>query len=329
MNIPALAVFLVSLVMAVSPCHSQDSSPPAGASGDAQSVADRARTHFERGVEHYSAGNYDAALAEFQRTQELRPNYKLLFNLAQVQVERHDNAAALQLFSEYLRKGGANIAPERVTEIEQELQRLRESVAELTFKIDVEGARIFVDAAPVGVSPLREPVLVNAGSALIRVEKGGYTPFVESVNIAGADRRQFDVTLEPLQAAAREALAQPDLTSRTQILTIPNMTPFWISLGATLVLGGATATFGVLSLRAHADQEELLARYPGRPSELRAAGDRLQTFAVLTDVSAGATLVAGIAALYFVLSPPERGDGETAPLRVSATPNGFMLAGAF
>ncbi|HTU59955.1 MAG TPA: PEGA domain-containing protein [Polyangiales bacterium] len=327
MHIPAFAVFLLSLVMAASPCLSQEAAPSTGASGDAQSVADRARMHFERGVEHYSAGNYDAALAEFQRTQELRPNYKLLFNLAQVQVERHDNAAALQLFSEYLRAGGASIAPERVSEVEQELKRLRESVAELTFNIDVKGARVFVDAAPVGVSPLHEPVLVNAGSALIRVEKGGYAPFVESVNIAGADRRQLDVTLEPLAAATRAALAQPDVLTRTQILPVPNMTPFWISLGATLVLGGATATFGVLSLRAHADQDALLTRYPGRPSELRAAGDRLQSYALLTDVSAGATLVAGIAALYFVLSPPER--SETAPLRVSATPAGFVMAGAF
>lgn len=110
------------------------------------------------------------------------------------------------------------------------------------------------------------------------------------------------------------------------------MTPCWISLGAALVLGGATATFGVLSLNAQQNQEELLGRYPGRPSELDAARDRLQTFAALTDAFAAATAAAGIVGLYFLLSPPERREtvpADRATLRLTATPTSIALRGAF
>src|SRR5687767_10373630 len=49
----------------------------------------RAQSHFRRGVDLYEERNYDGALAEFSRAHELVPNYRVLYNLAQTQVERH------------------------------------------------------------------------------------------------------------------------------------------------------------------------------------------------------------------------------------------------
>jgi hypothetical protein len=117
-----------------------------------------------------------------------------------------------------------------------------------------------------------------------------------------------------------------------QVKTVANMTPCWISLSTALVLGGATATFGVLSLSAERHQEQLLASYPGRPAELDTARGRLQTFAALTDAFAAASLAAGLVGLYFLWSPPERREtvpAERATLRLTATPSGVGLAGAF
>jgi len=331
MRISTVTACLLAFVVFVSSSQAQDPAPVTGTTSDTQNVIERARKHFERGVEHYSAGDYDAALAEFQRTYELRPSYKLLFNLAQVQVERRDHAAALRLFNEYLRRGGSEIAAERAREVERELQRLRQSVAEISFRIDVGGARIFVDAAQVGVSPVPEPVLVNAGSSLIRIEKAGHIPYVESLILAGGDRRELEVTLEPLTAAAPAARPEHLVAARTRAEAAPNLTPFWITLGATVVLGGATVTLGALSLHARSQQETLLGTYPGRPSEIQSASDRFRTFATLTDVFAGATAVAGIVGLYFALSPPERevAPAQRAALRVRATPGGVVFTGTF
>jgi tetratricopeptide (TPR) repeat protein len=47
-----------------------------------------ARMRFTRGVKLYHEGSYDAALAEFTKAYRLAPNYRVLYNLAQVQAER-------------------------------------------------------------------------------------------------------------------------------------------------------------------------------------------------------------------------------------------------
>jgi tetratricopeptide (TPR) repeat protein len=330
MRIQAAVVVILSVFTTVSLGAAQDSQSET-APGDEKNAAVLARTHFDRGVEHYSEGNYGAALAEFQRSYELSPTYKLLFNLAQVQMELHDYAAALRSFNEYLRSGGAAIAPERVSALQQEIKRLEERTAELTIDVDVTGAQISVNAVPMGVSPVREALRVNVGNIALRVEKAGFAPFEQSLSVAGADQRRVTVELKPLATAPASLASRPAARS-LQLQASPNMTPAWISLGGALVLGGAAATFGVLSMNARDQQNELLARYPGRPGELDAARGRLQTFAALTDAFAAASVVAGIVGLYFLWSPPERRETQAAgrpQLRLAATPMSVTLAGAF
>jgi tetratricopeptide (TPR) repeat protein len=324
MRIQPVVVMILSFLAIAAPGAAQDS-----AETDAEHVNVLARTHFDRGVEHYSEGNYEAALAEFQRSHELLPTYKLLFNLAQVQIERRDYAAAFELFTDYLRSGGPAIAPERASAVEQELARLKQRIAELDLDVDVQGAQIFVNAVPVGTSPLAEPVRVNVGSIFVRVEKAGHSTFEQRLSVAGTDKRRLTVMLQPLTAPSPpQPPVRLALAPSRELNTTPNMTPCWISLGAALVLGGATATFGALTLSAHQHQDQQLARYPGRPNELDAARGRLQTFAALTDVFAAASLTAGIVGLYFLWSPPER-PADRAKLRLTATPAGVTLGGAF
>src|SRR5689334_17881077 len=144
MRIQVAFVATISLFVTTARAAAQDSTG-ATSTAEPESAAVLARTHFERGVERYSEGNYDAALAELQRSYELSPVYKLLFNLAQVQTERHDYAAAFELFTEYLRSGGSAIAPERMHDVEQELLILRQRTGEIYVDADIAGARIFVN----------------------------------------------------------------------------------------------------------------------------------------------------------------------------------------
>ena len=60
---------------------------------DTSSVTERAREHFERGVDYYGEGDYRAALIEFQRAYSIQPTYRLLYNLGQVAYELRDYAA--------------------------------------------------------------------------------------------------------------------------------------------------------------------------------------------------------------------------------------------
>lgn len=326
MPVQAIVTLIIALLSSAAVAQAE---PPAAAAharatASEDSVAE-ARLHFARGVEHYGEGNFDAALVELERAQQLSPNYKLLYNLAQVQMERHDFAAAIKLLNEYLRKGGADLAEERVSAVAEDLERLRRRVAELTIQVDVRGAEVFVNQVSVGLSPLREPVLVNVGMCLVRVEKAGYAPGKRSLSIVGADRRSVSLTLQPETTSLRTDASPARATT-------PNLTPFWISLGAVAVLGGTTATFGVLSVNAHQHNANVLASYPGRVSQLDAARNRLQTLAALTDGFAAATLVAGALSTYFLLSASEPSEAPRASgsgLQLTPTLNGASLHAAF
>src|SRR4051812_4490754 len=83
-----------------------------------------ARTHFQRGVALYRATAYDAALAEFTRAYDSAPNYRILYNLAQIQAQRHDYVASLRLFRRYLDDGAAHVPEARAEAVTGEIVEL-------------------------------------------------------------------------------------------------------------------------------------------------------------------------------------------------------------
>src|SRR5262249_13662226 len=72
----------------------------------APTVVEDAQAAFRAGVDLYTAGDYPAALEEFERAYRLAPTYKILFNLAQVAYQRRDYVLASRYFNRYLDEGG-------------------------------------------------------------------------------------------------------------------------------------------------------------------------------------------------------------------------------
>jgi tetratricopeptide (TPR) repeat protein len=284
-----------------------------------------ARLHFERGVELYREGSLDAALAEFQRSNQLAPNYKLLYNLAQVQAERHEYVAAVKLLTEYLRTGAADVSADRKRAVGDDIDKLRQRISSLEVQVSVDGAEVFVNDAPVGRSPLPEAVLVNVGTCRVRAEKTGFVTKQQSITVVGADRQRVELKL-----VAGPAVAQRG--AQTTTIKTSNMTPFWISLGATVVLGGTTAVMGGLTLNANNDLDQALNELPAQHDKVDSARHKVRTMAALTDGFGAASIVAAGSALYFLIAPPEqtevvRASGVQA--RVQPTPTGVAVSGMF
>jgi tetratricopeptide (TPR) repeat protein len=286
-----------------------------------------ARTHFERGVELYREGSYNAALAEFERSNQLVPNYKLLYNLAQVQAERHEYVAAVKLLNEYLQTGGSAIAAERRQAVMQDLEKLRQRIAALSVDVSVDGVEVFVNDVSIGRSPLSEPVLVNVGTCRVRTEKAGFTPQSQTLTVAGADRLHVSFTL-----VAERAVVQQPLAAKTIIVKTEDTTPFWISLGGAIVLGGATGVFGGLTLGANHDLDQALNRFPTQQHTVDSARSKLRVMAGLTDGFGAATILAAGTAIYFLLSPPEHTEvvpAASPQARITPTPTGASLSVVF
>jgi hypothetical protein len=262
----------------------------------------RAQSHFRSGVDLYEERNYDGALAEFFRAHELVPNYRVLYNLAQTQAERHDYVDAIRLFDEYLEHGGSEIPAPRRAATEEERDSLLERVASVRIESNVEGAELWVEGRARGLVPKSHTLQLNAGMADVRLEKPGYEPASRQLSIVGGD--SVVVQMRLARRTAAEAVARPSGASkagRRQVEGGAN-TELWLSAGATTLLAGVTATFAVLATRENAELDRGLRQHQADRARLDDTRSRVRSSAALTDGFGAATIVGLGATLFFLIS---------------------------
>jgi hypothetical protein len=284
--------------------------------------ASEAPAHFRRGVELYEEADFTAALVEFKRAYELNPNFKVLYNIAQSNYQLQNYAAALQTFERYLAEGGTNIPEERRNEVQRELERLKTRVAKVAITVNVPGADIYVDDVLVGQSPLADPVLLSAGQRRIRASRYGRTPTSKVVEIAGGDTPRIGLDLAELPAPIT---APPPAAPRRETSAAPFVG--WTLTGALAVTAGVA---GIMALSS-ADDLSKMRDEPGRSrQDLDDAQSKVKTLALVTDIFAGAAVVAGGISLYLTLSQPSKKEGRAGTtVRLAAKPGGASLTGTF
>ncbi len=290
--------------------------PPPTASAMAE-----AKMRYDRGLKLYDEGNFDAARVEMQRAYELAPSYRILYNLGLVHRQLNDYAAALKAFQAYLAEGGKKVDAKRRVEVEKHIVDLKGHVATVTIVVDKPGAEVSIDDAPVGTSPLPEPLLVNAGKRRFTAHLPGRPPGSKVVTFAGGDA--VTVKLEVTEPVVEKPLVTP-----TPIAPARSRMPLYVAWGATagLAVGaGVSATFLLLSSR---DLSNLKAAPGPARADLDAAASKTKTWALVTDIFLATTVVASGVALYvtFFRSPGEPQKTGVGALNVSASP---MLGGAF
>lgn len=327
MNRPLASFALAALISAPGALFA---APPVAKSGADTADVDQARTHFQRGADLYRDGNFDAALAEFSRAYELVPNYRVLYNIAQVQVERHDYVAAQRAFSDYLRLGATDVSQERRDQVEAELGNLKTRISELTVTSNVTGAEIAIDGVPVGTLPLAQPLLVSAGTRRVRASKRGYTTTERTISVTGGDKPELALTLEPLSVASVERAPQQG-TGRAETSSSWG-TGAWVSIAATGVFSAGAVGFGLLSLKQNDKLDDDLATYPANRGRVDDDRSRLKLYAGLTDGCAVAAGVSAALAVYFIVSNSGRSERPAAPARSARLvplSNGVAVAGNF
>jgi PEGA domain len=284
--------------------------------------------HFQRGADFYKDGNFDAALAEFAKAQQLAPNYRILYNIGQVQAERHDYVAAVRTLTDYLAQGGAELPEERRTQVQNEITSLKTKISELDVKSNVAGAEVSVDGVSMGLLPLSTPLLVSAGSRRITVSKRGYATVERTIIVTGDDETQVEVPLEPLSSAAqgKNKASGAELPQRDG----PSNTGTWVSVAATGVFASGAAVFGLMARSKNGELDDALNGYPldnGRVDGLRSDVKR---DALLCDGFAAASAVSAIFAVYFIVSGSGRTEQRaTVRSRLVAHPQGLALTGQF
>jgi PEGA domain/Tetratricopeptide repeat len=303
---------------------------PASAAGpeDATSSAvDRARVHFQRGTDFYREGNYDAALAEFSKAQQLAPNFRLLYNIGQVQAERHDYVAAVRTLTDYLAQGGAEVPEERRSQVQNEIASLKTKISELTVTSNVAGAEVSIDGVPMGMLPLSAPLLVSAGSRRISLAKRGYGTVERTIIVTGEDKPKLDVQLQPASASApTKSAARADQPRRESSSNVGA----WVSVAAAGGFAAGATVFGLMARSKNSDLDEQLDTYPLDTDRVAGLRSDVKRDALLCDGLAAASVVSAVFAVYFIVSGSSDTEQRASKgTRLVGQPHGLALRSQF
>lgn len=321
-----------------------------------------ARERYESAVKLYEDGAYDAALVELNRASELRPSYKIYYNIGQVRFAMHDYAAAMDAYRQYLAKGGDKISAARREQVQKELNALAQRVAKLSVETDVPGAEVFVDDVSVGTTPLNGPVVINSGIRRVSVRHPDYLPQNRRLSIAGGAQDTVKFALidrasavtEPAlpppvgaangsastSAAPRPSRPKPAASSAPPAPVQPapphaHHVP-WAGWALTGAFAAGAAVTGVLALSENSSLKDDRGQLDVSPQDVSSKANKVRALATVTDGLAAAALITGGISLWLTLSSPsaetEHAASEGAglrALRVGFGPSGISVKGGF
>ncbi|MFO0590405.1 MAG: PEGA domain-containing protein [Polyangiaceae bacterium] len=301
-----------------------------------------ARQRYDKGKQLYSEGAFDAALAELQRSYELAPSYKLLYNIALVQRARNDFAGSLAAYEKYATDGGKDLTSARKAEVQKEIDTLRTLVAKAEIKISVEGAEVTIDDAPVGKSPIVGSVILNPGSHRVGASKEGRQSAVKVIKVAGGDAVTVQLDLPETTSAQPTTTATVPVPTATETATstapLPTVTdsgsgappppppppqrgPVWVGWVITGALAVGAGVTGGLAMAKAGEHSDLRGKSDTTAADLEATRSSAKTFALVTDILVPAAVVAGVVSLYFsVRTPPPAKTGKGPHLQLGAAP---------
>ncbi len=283
-----------------------------------------AAEHFRRGKELYDEGDFQASLIEFKRAYDKAPDYRVLFNIGQVQYQLGDYASAMETLEQYLAEGGDQIKADRREAVQNDIARLAKRVATVEITVNVPGATIFVDDAERGSTPLDGPVAISAGRRKIKARKEGYVDAEKVIDVAGGD--QAEVSLELRELGGGTTFVPKGDDDDDDGDEAGTSAP-WEAWTVTAAFGAGSLVFGLLALSAKSQLDDALSA-PTTADEVGGIRTRMIAFSVVTDVMLVGTAVAGAVAIYFTVAGSEDDEAD-AEVSLGVGPGSLYLHGSF
>ncbi|HEX3855651.1 MAG TPA: PEGA domain-containing protein [Polyangiaceae bacterium] len=296
MNLRALAVtpLLIGSLVTV-PAFAD--APAVPASAVTEDVTLQAREHFAQATKLYKDGDFDAALVQFERAYELKPNYKVLYNIGQTYFQLREYVEARDSMARYVKEGGDQIDVERLAAVNKDLADLERRLAKITLTVNVSGATVLVDGKKVGVTPLSEPIVVSEGQRAISVEAPNRGVLQRQIRVAGGDQQVLTLTFEDAPRTVIVKTVPQDVKPRLGA-------GFWATAIGAVALGAGAGVTGYFAFQAQDDNRRQKKEFGVTPSQLSDSNNRAKSLALTTDILSGAALVcAGVATVILVTSP--------------------------
>jgi tetratricopeptide (TPR) repeat protein len=283
----------------------------------------QARKHFSQGLKLYKDGDFDAALVQFERAYAVKPNYKVLYNIAQSYFELRQYVEARDALTRYVKDGGDAIDAERRSSVENDLTELQRRIAHLKLVVNVKGASVYVDGKKVGSTPLPQAVDVSEGQRTIAIETPERGSKQRVVRVAGGEELTVEIAFDDdaKGAPVGGTTSSPPNAPRSSGLG----TGFWVTGISALALGAGAGVTGYLALKSEREHDDQLNTLPISQGQLDDSRDQTKTLALTTDILAGGAVVfAGIATVLLITHD----DGQR-QVGLSLAPGRVGLSGKF
>ena len=202
--------------------------------------------HFDRGASLYLEGDYAAALIEFKRAYEASPSWQVLFNIGQCYFQLRDYANALAALRRFEAEGKDRIGAEDRATLDAELPDLVNRVAKVTVSSNLTGATISVDDQVVGVTPLRDPVLVSIGMRKISATRAGRAPVQQQLAVGGGDSLVVRLDFERVEVPREVRREPPPAPPAAPIDRPPPHGPNRLPAYASFVVGVGGVAVGTI-----------------------------------------------------------------------------------
>ncbi len=209
----------------------------------AQSLTGGAKADYDAAKVLASDGDFAGALIKFQSAYDQSKDPRLLYNIAFCEKNLRHYAKAIAALQRYLAEGTGLLTDKDRKEADGLIQTFQPFTTNATFKVSEDGAQIFVDDAPAGVSPLAAPVVLDIGERHIRVVKDGFKPFEKTLPVGGSAAVAVDVVLEKEVHEGHIVVDAP--------------------AGASIVLDGSPPSTGKLDATVPAGGHQLRVTAPG------------------------------------------------------------------
>jgi hypothetical protein len=310
-----------------------------------------AEAAYANGKTSFAEQRYVDSADSFRKAYELKPSWKILYNIGQAETAAKRYGPALEAFEQYLAEGGDEVDAARQDTVLKEIERLRNLVGYVHINAP-SGATVSIDGLTYGVAPINREIPVAAtvqhvvkatqndavlyeqtvevnGGRTVNLDLTASTPTVTASSSPAETAAQTEPVAEnppPTNSSAPKNAATQKPKSRMSKLKLAGI--ITASAGAALLIGGAVT--GGMALSKNGDLEDNCKGGSCPSGYDLNTQDQRDTLALATDIlipTGAAAAAAGVVLVIVdVMKNKKEREKPTVWIRPVISPNNAGLA---
>ncbi len=278
---------------------------------------------FKKGVELFKAGKFNESAVVFESAYEMKPSYKLFFNIGQAYAASKKFDRAIEAFELYIVKGGDDIPRARRDQVLNEIEKIKPLIGYLKVKAD-SGLDLRVDGEHRGKTPIKLMLTVGIPHK-IEILSQGKLVYSHELKVFSGTTEVLQVkeqgSISESQTAPKESGMPLQSTGETKKVSSLKITG-WVALSTGAALLATGGIVGGIALNQSDTLEDVCPNYKCSPAREKSISG-LDSLALTADILfgvGGAALAAGIVLLVL---PDKKTEGEAA-VGVVPVPGGLV-----